>query len=684
MVSFPDHKIRQRIIRDLTATEKKSYHFHVLTLLEKYYGFKHSRHFLEYLYHATLAEDQSKINQYSAGIGVFFFNRGMYEEGQQYFGNAIANADEGSTFLLVEYYFWKAECELSLFRLREAYSDFIMAIKHLEKMNPDGTEKQRIRIMKIQLVITHKLMLIEYHRHRVGEAKKLQIQAKTLHKKLQPNSKNLTIGKTFSMAQQNWDEFSFPLKCHGNDAFDVLLAVFGTLIQMDHTGSFIPNLASQWNWDAKTRTLRFILKKNQHYHNGALIRSEDVLFSLDVIKKQSFYHMELSSPARRIKNYKINDAGEIEITYYAGPPPNLLFWCRLFILPSYLFNHQVPSGDVNIKNASIGSGPFEVSQISTKGWALRKSDKSMAAFPQIQFFHNYPSTLKHLLKGRFHLAQLDYSDWKQIIPNLQVNYSVIRDQIVENKVFRLCFKLNQTKSFPLSLRRALYLSLPLENWNTLYLDNQFVVSRFDILRTQATEGQSKIRKIGSTEVFRALTEMGAKRGSDGIWLLQDQPVLIRLLLPKDPKLQRVFKAIVKSWRTMGLKIQISWRDYHAFGTYISNPKVDAWIDFIKLDPSYEGLADYLHHDSISHGGNSTGYASNDMNYLLNALQNSPIRRRKNLILRIKELFEKELPWLPLYQPKIFYAYNTGLGAFQPSDHGLFFSPWQYEHLHPLN
>ncbi|PIE02543.1 MAG: hypothetical protein CSA81_06940 [Acidobacteria bacterium] len=683
MLSFPDHKIRERILLDLQPKQKKEYHAKALKLLENYYGFKHSRHFLEFLYHANLAEDVKKINQYSAGIAVFFFNRGMYEEGQQYFGNAIARSDSKSTFLHVEYYFWKAECELCLYRLQEAHSDYLMALKLLENIDLARSKTQELQVDRIQLIIAQKLMLLEYQRQRVGEAQNLQKRIRNINMRMADQVRFPKIDSMFNLAVNQWSDFQFPLWNQHNDPFNLKNAVFSTLMSIDHLGNFIPNMAKSWHWESKTRTLTFELKKNNFYHNGALIRSDDVLFSLDVLKKQKHYHVELTPPFKRIKSYFINEHGLIEIVYYTGPPPNMFFWAKLPIIPSYLYSHQIPEKAPSAKVATVGSGPYKIQNMTSKGWGLCKDKNSKATISNMQFFFKPNNALSHLKNGSFHLTQLNYTEWKNLVPANQVKYGVIRDQVVENKIFRLCFKLNRPGSLPLNLRRALYLCLPLENWNTLYLDNQFVVSRFKIIRTQSTEGQSKIKKMGSTEVFKALEEVGAYRDQNGNWYQNGEPFTIRILLVKDCILSRIFRAIVHKWRSLGIQVQISWRDYHQLGEFISHSKVDAWVDYIKLNASLEGLADYLHQGSISHGANQVGYISSEMNHLLTALQNSAVCRRKNLILRIEKIFEEELPWFPLYQPKIYYAYNASLGGLQPSSHGFFHSAWQFENLHSL-
>ena len=684
LIYFSDHKIRKQVYEALTAEEKKSYHSRAMHLLEKHYGFEHPRHYLEFLFHANLAGELEKINQYSAGIGVFFFNRGMYEEGQQYFGNAIAHSDGKSNFLLVEFYFWKAECELSLFRLREAHSDFLTALKHLELMETSNTEKLLQQKDKIRLVIMHKIMLLEYQRQRIGEAENIRMKIIAIHKRLRPFIRDLKIEERLSFSQRQWADIAFPLRPNSPSSFSILKAIFRTLVEMNPMGNLLPGLASGWHWDDKTRKLTFTLKKNIHYHNGALIRNEDVLFTIKVIREQDFYHLDLSGPAKRIQNYGVNSVGDIEITYHAGPPPNMIFWCRLFIIPSYLYNHKVPGEHIDPKRSFVGSGPYEVSQITSKGWGLKRIGSSKAQIKSVQVFSDFSDALNQLKNGGFQLAELHYRDWKKLIPTIQVNHSIIRDQIVSNQTYRLCFKLRSTRILPYDLRKALFQSLPLENWNTLYLDNKYVVPRLLLLRTQSTEGQSQLRKVGGHEVEKAMKKMGASLNAQKLWCLDGKPIVIRMLLPKNSRLKKVFRAIVIHWKTLGIDVQVAWRDFNTFGKWITNEKVDAWIDYIHVDPSYEGLADYLHEKSYPNGANFVGYKSDEMNALLTALQNTPIHRRKSLMLRIDAIFAKETPWFPLFQPKYFYAFSTQLGGIQPSNRGLLYSSKQFEDLHSLS
>ena len=82
---------------------------------------------------------------------------------------------------------------------------------------------------------------------------------------------------------------------------------------MDPSGNIVPNLATRWNWDSRSHTLTFTLKKGLTYHNGALIRTEDVLYSLKTIREQEFFHLDLTGPSKRIKSYRVNEQGDVEV-----------------------------------------------------------------------------------------------------------------------------------------------------------------------------------------------------------------------------------------------------------------------------------------------------------------------------------------------------------------------------------
>lgn len=683
LVFFSDHHIRKHVYDALDDEQRKSYHHKAMELLEKYYGFEHPRHYLEYLYHANLADNKDKINQYSAGIGVFFFNRGMYSEAQQYFGNAIAHSGEKPTFLLVEFYFWKAECELCLFRLREASSDYLTALKHLELMESGTSEKHLVQKDKIRLVITHKLMLIEFERNRWKDAEQTKQKIVSILNRIKNHIRPLKIGQRLSISQRSWTEPDFPLRSQQTGAFQPLKAMFSTLVEMGPDGIIHPNLAIKWHWNASQNKLTFTLKKGVHYHNGALLRAEDVLFSLRVIKEQDFFHLNLTGPAKRIKSYQVLPTGEVEISYFPGPPPNMNFWCNLLVVPAYLFNHQLPGKNLDKKRAFIGSGPYELAQITSKGWGLKKTKGAKVNAKEIHVFADFPEALKQLEIGGFHVTELHYRDWKKIVPTIQVNNGIIRHQSVGNQVYRLCFKLRSTQTLPKEIRKALYHALPLENWNTLYLDNKYVVPRFRILKAQATEGQAQTRNPGRHLIDSVMSKFGATLNEDRIWCIDGKPLTIRILLPKDCRIKKVLRAIVKTWKDLGIQVQVAWREFHTFAKWIPNDKVDAWVDYTYIDPAYEGLADFLHEKAYPQGANFVGYKNEEMNGLVSTLQSTPSHRRKTLMLKIDELFAKDPAWFSLFQPKYFYAFSTQLGGLQPSVRGLLFSSKQFEALHPL-
>ena len=127
--------------------------------------------------------------------------------------------------------------------------------------------------------------------------------------------------------------------------------VFEGLTNLDKNFKVGPSLAKSWD-NPDNLTWRFYLREGITFHDGSKFTAEDVKFTIDETKKESFYGQSFLST---VDSVKVIDDYTIEIKT-KGPDP-LLANKLAFV---WVFNENYLKEDGTI--VSIGTGPYELEE----------------------------------------------------------------------------------------------------------------------------------------------------------------------------------------------------------------------------------------------------------------------------------------------------------------------------------
>lgn len=684
LLTLNDPNLGKFILENVESWEIEELHRQMLQALEEEDGDADAvSHNLKLMRHANLAGDAAKIFYYSRKLGGFFFNAGMYEEAQQYLACAISSYQGPPRTALFEAYFAKGEAELSLFRLVEAFADFKSAHDLLALIEFPGEANAENHRDMFRRVVLHRMFIVDLKRKRVADAFGHLEKVHEIHRRL--------AGKTFADSHlesrltlylPEWNEAPSPTRAATLQSHNFCRLFFDTLLEQDPRGVYVGRLAKSWSWDQAKNRLCFDLLSGKSYSNGAMLRGEDVVFSIRLAQQQADFSPLLTLPARRIADARAEGL-RIEVDYHPGHAPNLAFWADLPIVPAYLYHHSPATPPGTEDKLLLGSGLYLFQGRDANGCQIKRCDAKTQALPLIHVLGKAEPVIEGLKAGRIHFAMLHQAEWLELTPKVQIQYGLVRDYVVANQLFRLCFKLGPNSLFPPRLRRALYDALPLESWNSLYFNNQMVVVRERILQMQSTVGVFKVVKRAEDKLYEALLQEGWVRNSHQQWTRKGEPFPLNLLVPEGSPMEALIESCAKRWRELGFVVKVAYKPLAEFSHYQAHPKVNCWIDSVFLDPDFEGFGDHLHSSGLQDGANLLGYQSAEMDQAIQLCEGTPILQRKAAILRLHQLFMQDLPWLPLFHPKLFYAYNVQLGGVTLTARGLFASQRQIQDLHKL-
>lgn len=174
-----------------------------------------------------------------------------------------------------------------------------------------------------------------------------------------------------------------PLKAYNYHHFILIQCLFDTLVNLNETGDITSAIVKKWEISPDGLEYIFELKKDAKFHDGSLIHSEDVIFSLSrhlwpesnsVVK---YYLESIEGPKGLIDGKNI--VGVTEVT------PSKFKIKLSKITPSFLYILTMPSFSIVSKNAYdkdkkiIGSGRMTLEQsgdsVELKSWHEYSGDR---------------------------------------------------------------------------------------------------------------------------------------------------------------------------------------------------------------------------------------------------------------------------------------------------------------------
>ena len=158
------------------------------------------------------------------------------------------------------------------------------------------------------------------------------------------------IGATGGMEPIN------PLIASRTVSTEVLDLLFERLFAETPDGRFAPALAVAWPFSPRKKFWDILLRSDAQFHDGRPVTAEDVVFTLQWMRKQQNGENLLFERVEALSD-------DIVRLHYAAPPlSSALSHLRLHILPKHLVEPQLAAGysldELPFNQHPIGAGPF--------------------------------------------------------------------------------------------------------------------------------------------------------------------------------------------------------------------------------------------------------------------------------------------------------------------------------------
>jgi peptide/nickel transport system substrate-binding protein len=455
---------------------------------------------------------------------------------------------------------------------------------------------------------------------------------------------------------------------------DVDSLVFSGLIKFDSRGLPQPDLAESWGATPDGTVYNFTLRSDAVWQDGTPVTSDDVIFTIDLIKSSSFFPQDIKDLWNQITVTKLDDQN-LKFTL-PEPFAPFLDYLTFGLLPKHILAsipaNQLASAPFNI--SPVGSGPyrfdhFVVENGRVAGLVLTLSDNYYGQKPYIQqvVFRYYPdskSAYDAFKQGEvLGVSQLTSNVLPEALadPNLMVYTSSLPQMSIV-----LLNLNNNAVSFlqDANIRRALMLGLNRDYIISAFLKGEGIVADGPILPGSWAhyDGIEHIGYDPDAAVTLLKSEGYVIPSSGGTVRSKDtQSLSFTLLYPQDALHAQIAKAIQQDWAQIGVQANIQGMPYDQL---ISNSLAPRTYEAALVDLNLARTPDpdpypFWHQSQATGGQNYSQWANQAASeYLEQARTETDFTVRARLYRNFQVVFTQDLPSLALYYP----VYNYGVSS----------------------
>jgi len=479
---------------------------------------------------------------------------------------------------------------------------------------------------------------------------------------------------------------------------DVDRLLFSGLVRFDDHGFPQADLAESWASTPDGTIYNFAIRNNAVWHDGEPVTSDDVLFTIDMMKSNgSLYPQDIKDLWGKIQVEKLNDKN----LKFTLPEPFVPFldYMTFGVLPKHLLGSVTPdqmeSAPFNIK--PVGSGPYKFDSLMVEKGKITgvvltvfKDYYRQPGFIEQVVFRYYPTSVAALDAFEqgdvFGVSQVTNDTLSKALLDVNLNVYTLRTPQMGFVLFNLnnadVAFLQDTK-----VRRALMLGL-----NRQYLINTF-------LRAQAVIADGPIlpnswAHFDGIEKFdydpdAATSQLKADgyvipAGGGDVRAKEGVSLAFTLTHPDDTVHTQIAQTIQKEWAQIGVRVDLRAMPYDqlVLNTLASRSYQAALVD-LNLSRTPDPDPYPFWHQAEATGGQNYSQWDNRAasEYLEQARVTADNVLRAKLYRNFQIVFAKELPALPLYIPVYSYGVDAQVQGVQigslydPSDRFANFTSW---------
>ncbi|MBN8657303.1 MAG: peptide ABC transporter substrate-binding protein [Anaerolineae bacterium] len=455
---------------------------------------------------------------------------------------------------------------------------------------------------------------------------------------------------------------------------DVNRLIFSGLVKFDSRGLPQPDLVESWGVSADGKVYNFSLRPNAVWHDGQPVTSDDVLYTIEVIKSPgSLFPQDIKDLWTQIQVKRLDD----KTFQFTLPEPfsPFLDYATFGILPKHLLESipadQIPSAEFNLK--PVGTGPYKFDSLLTSGGqitgvVLNANEDYFLGAPFVEqvvfrYFPNSATALDAYRQGEvLGVSQLTQDVLESALQ--EPGLSVYTSRLPQMGLIFLNLN-NPTVGFlqDANVRRALMLGVNRTVIVSHILKGQAIVADspilpgswayYDEIEKFPYDPEAAIQILNKEGYI--FTAGSTVRSKDG------QPLTFTLVHPDDAIHTQIAQAIQADWALIGVQLNLQSVPYDSLvNDYLSTRNYEAALGDLNTSRTPDPDPYLFWHQAEATGGQNYSQWDNRTasEFLETGRTAADFNERARLYRNFQVVFAKELPSLPLYYP----VYSYGVDA----------------------
>lgn len=455
---------------------------------------------------------------------------------------------------------------------------------------------------------------------------------------------------------------------------DVNRLLFSGLVKFDSRGLPQSDLAESWGVSADGKVYNFSLRQNARWHDGTPVTSDDVLYTIEVIKSPaSLFPQDIKDLWTQIQVKRLDD----KTFQFTLPEPfsPFLDYATFGILPKHLLESipvdQLPTAEFNLN--PVGSGPYRFDELLISGGQITgvilSANQDYYLGPPFveqvvfRYFPNSATALDAYRRGEvMGISQItqDVLEAALAEPGLSVYTSRLPQMglvflNLNNPTVGFLQDANVRRALMLGINRTVIVSHILKG-QAIIADSPILPGSwayFEEIEKFPYDPEAAIQILNKEGyIFTAGSSIRSKDG---------QPLSFTLVHPDNAIHTQIAQTIQADWALIGVEINLQAVSYDSLvNDHLSTRNYEAALGDLNTSRTPDPDPYLFWHQAESTGGQNYSQWDNRTasEFLETARTAADFNERTRLYRNFQVVFAKELPSLLLYYP----VYSYGVDA----------------------
>ena len=455
----------------------------------------------------------------------------------------------------------------------------------------------------------------------------------------------LNIEKEINIGITSFDNIN-PLLSNNRDIQYIDKLIFQSLIDISYDFK-IENLLAKEFSKINATTYIVKLKENVYWHDGTSFTAEDVIFTINNLKKDgvnSIYKENVS------KIEKVEQIDEYTIKIFLTEEVPFFEYKMCFPI---LASHSYEDGTLNSKSSiPVGTGKYKIDSIEEKSISLISNENEKTKLRKINII------LKDTVKDLYNALTKEEIDY-MVTDNIEyadyigtMGYNVKQ---AHNREYEYLALNNENKILSdKKIREVINCAIDKKAINYNVYNNKHMISNFPLDYESYLYNQEEKATYDTNKAKKILRENGWKYVKN-YWVKNNNKLEFKLIVNEN-KEKRVLLAeeIKRQLQEIGIIINIVKVNDNIYNNYIKNKKYDIILagNIVSNCPD---LRSYFGENNLSN------FKEEELSMLLKDISNiNDEKILKEKYSRIIEIYDEEMPFVSLDSNSLFVLSRTNL------------------------